>query len=317
MSDDWSGRPEIASPRVTAAAIAILRRIGRPTARALVALVSLFVFFRRGPERRASRAYLARALGRPARWWEILRHMHTYSLTMLDRVFLLAESFRRFDIRVDGLEHLHAAMDRGRGVLLLGAHVGSFEILRTLGEQRPDVRVCVIMDRQQTPGLTATLQALNPAMAANIIDAGADPAALALAMQDAARSGALIGLLADRARPGETLREAEFFGAPAGFPVAPYLLASLLELPVVFCIGLYRGGNRYDLYFETFADQVRLTRATRSAQLGEWAQRYAARLEHHTRTDPYNWFNFYDFWHRRADSGPARREPAGAVRADA
>jgi len=317
VSEDWSERPEIASPRVTAAAIALLRRIGRPAARTLIVLLSLFVFLRRGPERRASRAYLGRAFGRPAHWWEVLRHMHTYTLTLLDRVFLLAESFRRFDVRIDGLEHLHAAMDQGRGVLLLGAHVGSFDILRALGEQRPDVRVCVVMDRQQTPGLTATLQALNPSLAANIIDAGADPAALALAMHDAARSGALIGLLGDRARPGEALHEAEFFGAPAGFPVAPYLIASLLQVPVVLCVGLYRGGNRYDLYFEPFADEVRLARATRSAQLGAWAQRFAARLEHHTRTAPYNWFNFYDFWHRRAAPGAVRREPAAVLRADA
>ena len=61
---------------------------------------------------------------------------------------------------------------------------------------------------------------------------------------------------------------------------------------------------------------TRAARATRAAQLGEWAQRYAARLEHYTRLAPYNWFNLYDFWHRRADTGAARREPA-ALRADA
>jgi len=320
VSEDWSERPEIASPRVTAAAIALLRRIGRPAARTLIVLLSLFVFLRRGPERRASRAYLGRAFGRPAHWWEVLRHMHTYTLTLLDRVFLLAESFRRFDVRIDGLEHLHAAMDQGRGVLLLGAHVGSFDILRALGEQRPDVRVCVVMDRQQTPGLTATLQALNPSLAANIIDAGADPAALALAMHDAARSGALIGLLGDRARPGESVQPVEFFGARAAFPVGPYLLAAVLELPVVLCFGLYRGGNRYDLYFETFAEELRLSRGARAAQLGAWAQRYAARLEHYTRLDPYNWFNFYDFWHSRAaadGSGNSASPAATGAAADA
>ncbi len=113
------------------------------------------------------------------------------------------------------------------------------------------------------------------------------------------------------------MREVEFFGARAGFPVAPYLIASMLDVPVVLCIGLYRGGNRYDLYFETFADELRLQRATREHELGEWAQHYAARLEHYTRLAPYNWFNLYDFWHRRADSGPARREPVAGVRADA
>jgi len=189
-------------------------------------------------------------------------------------------------------------------------------VLRVLGEQRPDVRICVVMDRQQTPGLTETLQTLNPKLAANVIDAGADPAELALAMHDAARDGALIGLLGDRARPGEGLCDVEFFGARAAFPVAPYLIASLLAVPVVLCFGLYRGGNRYDLYFETFATELQLSRAARQAQLGDWTQRYAARLEHYVRLDPHNWFNFYDFWHRRADTRAARRDSA-CVRADA
>jgi predicted LPLAT superfamily acyltransferase len=317
MSGNWNERPEGGTRTVIAFSVALVLRIGRPMARVLLAPAALYFFLRRRGERRGSRVFLARAFGRPARWWEVLRHIHAYSATMLDRAFLLSEAFRRFDIRIEGLDQLHAAMDHGRGVLLLGAHIGSFEVLRTLGEQRPDVPIRVVMDRQQTPFLTETLHALNPAIADNIIDAGTDPSALALAIHDAARSGALIGLLGDRARPGEAVRAAEFFGDGAEFPVAPYLLASLLDLPVVLAFGLYRGGNRYDLYFETFAEHLRLERATRAVQLGEWAQRYAARLEHYTRLAPYNWFNLYDFWHRRADSGAARREPAATLRADA
>jgi predicted LPLAT superfamily acyltransferase len=203
-------------------------------------------------------------------------------------------------------------MARGRGVLLLGAHIGSFEVLRTLGEKRPGVRVTVVMDRLQTQQMNELLHALNPKIAANVIDAGGDPAELALAMHAAAQEGALIGLLADRARPGEAVHAAEFFGAAADFPTAPYLIASLLQLPVVLCFGLYRGGNRYDLYFETFAEEIRLVRSERAAQLGAWAQRFASRLEHYTRLAPYNWFNLYDFWHRRADPAAARRESGAA-----
>jgi hypothetical protein len=46
-------------------------------------------------------------------------------------------------------------------------------------------------------------------------------------------------------------------------------------------------------------------------------RRYAARLEHHARQAPYNWFNFYDFWERsdaHADAGQS--EPAQARDAD-
>ena len=305
MSAHWSKRREGGGRFAIGLLVSIGLRLGRPCARALLYPITLYFFFRRGLERRASRAFLSRAFGRPANTAQVLRHIHAYAATILDRLFLLSESLRRFDIRVQGLDQLDAQMAQGRGLLLLGAHIGSFEVLRTLAEARPDVRVRVVMDRLQTPALTNMLHALNPAVAADVIDAGQDGGAIALAIHDAAREGALIGLLADRARPREPTRDAVFFGATAPFPVAPYLIAAVLELPVVLCFGLYRGGNRYDLYFETFAERIKIPRNERAALLGEWTQRYAARLEHYTRLSPYNWFNFYDFWHRPADRDPA------------
>jgi len=311
MSTVWNERPEGGNRIAIRLGCSLGLHLGRAFVRALLYPSVAYFFLRRGPERRASRAFLARAFGRPASSWQVLRHLHMYGQTMLDRIFLLSESLQRFEVSSHGLDVLERQMARGRGVLLLGAHIGSFEVLRTLGEKRPGVRVTAVMDRRQTQQMTEILHALNPKIAANVIDAGADPAELALAMHTAAKEGALIGLLADRARPGEAVHAVEFFGAPAQFPTSPYLIAALLELPVVLCFGLYRGGNRYDLYFETFADEIRIERRTRAAQLGGWAQRFASRLEHYTRLDPYNWFNFYDFWHVRASSAAARGERSG------
>ena len=69
-----------------------------------------------------------------------------------------------------------------------------------------------------------------------------------------------------------------------------------IKVPVVLGLGMYRGGNRYRLVFETLADRVDLPRGDRGRALDECIARYAARLEHHARRMPFNWFNFYDFW---------------------
>ena len=55
-------------------------------------------------------------------------------------------------------------------------------------------------------------------------------------------------------------------------------------------------GNRYDIYFEHFADEITLDRDHRAEEIQPWMQRYAERLEHYARLAPYNWFNFYSFW---------------------
>ncbi len=316
MSPHWSERREGGGRFALWLVRTVCLRLGRPCARALLYPITLYFFFRRGPERRASRSFLGRVRGTPVGIWSVLRHIHAYAATILDRTFLLTDALRGFDVRVHGLDALEAQIARGRGVLLLGAHIGSFEVMRALAGARPDVRVRVVMDCQQTPVMTELLHALNPAVAAEVIDVGESGGNIGLAIHEAAQQNALIGLLADRARPGEPTRDAMFLGAPAAFPVAPYLIASTLELPVVLCFGLYAGANRYDLYFETFAENIQIARNQRASLLGEWTQRYAARLEHYTRLSPWNWFNFYDFWQRPAghdsdQSRPDQSRPAG------
>jgi predicted LPLAT superfamily acyltransferase len=69
-----------------------------------------------------------------------------------------------------------------------------------------------------------------------------------------------------------------------------------LHVPVVLCIGLYRGGNRYDLHFELISEELSADRRQRREKLQAIVQDFANRLATQVRAAPYNWFNFYDFW---------------------
>jgi predicted LPLAT superfamily acyltransferase len=288
---------------------------GRGVARACLFPITLYFLLRRGAERRDSRAWLSRALGRPATLWDVARHIHCFASTILDRVFLLSEETRRFDVAVSGLDALHAQLDQGRGVLLFGSHLGSFEVLRVLARQRPDYVIRVVLDKAHNPAMQTLLDALNPELARSIIDADQDGPALMLEIQQAVQSGALVALLVDRAQPGCETVAAPFLGHDAHFPVAPWLIAAVLKVPVALGFGLYRGGNRYELVFEAFSDGFDVPRAQRRAATAALIRRYAARLEHHARSAPYNWFNFYDFW-KHEDGGPDPR-PADAPHAAA
>ena len=296
MSEHWKQRPEGGGRFAIWLIRSIARYGGRAVSRIFLYPITLYFLIVRGPERRASRAYLSRVFGRPATLLEAAKHIHCFSATILDRVFLLSGQFRRFDIRVSGLDDVHAAMDKGRGVLLFGSHHGSFEVLRVLSRERPDLTVRVVMDRGQNAALTQLLEALCPEIAATVIDAAQDGSAITLAINEAAQAGALVGLLVDRARPGEGQQMIPFLGQPAPFPNAPWLIAAALKVPVAICFGLYRGGRRYDLHFELFEERLEIPRGQRYEILAELQARYVARLEHHVRLAPYNWFNFYDFW---------------------
>jgi predicted LPLAT superfamily acyltransferase len=108
--------------------------------------------------------------------------------------------------------------------------------------------------------------------------------------------GAFVGILGDRTLGDEPLQEVNFLGSPAYFPVGPMRAAALLRRPTIFMLGLYRGGNRYHLVFDLVADFTGVGRAERAAAVEQAITRYAALLEKYCRSDPYNWFNFFDFW---------------------
>lgn len=314
MKQQWLDRPEAGSVFGYRLMGTFARLCGRTAARLVLFPITAFFLIKRGPERRASRDYLQRVLGRKATLKDVTKQFYCFASVVLDRLFLLSESFKRFDVQVHGLDDLRAQWARKQGVLVFGSHLGSFDALRALSEFRKDVKVRVVLDTEQNPEITRFLNAFNPELARSIINARQDGAITALAIKEALDEGSLVTLLVDRARPGNQVAIANFLDQPAPFPTGPWQIAAALKVPVVLCFGLYRGGNRYELHFETFAETVRVERTNREASLNAIIQRYADRLAHYTRSAPYNWFNFYDFWHLNS-SPPDAGSAGGADRA--
>lgn len=297
MSAHWRHRPEGGGYFAQWLIRTIALRCGRPVARAVLYPVTLYFFLRRRLERQASRDFLQRTLGARVTAWCVLRHMHAFAAVTLDRVFFMARGVRGFDLEVEGLETLHATVDQGRGVMLIGSHHGSFEALRMLSSGYDKAPLRVVLNKQQTPAMTALLEALAPDIGEKVIDGSQDPASVVLALGEAVRQGHMVALLADRGRPDENMLQVPFLGQPAAFPLGPWTLAACLRVPVVLCFGLYLGGNRYKLVFEPFTDPREVPRRGRSAVVHAYVRAYAQRLEAQARAHPYNWFNFYDFWH--------------------
>jgi predicted LPLAT superfamily acyltransferase len=301
----WQQRPEAGGRLGQWMLRTLAFKVGRPVARFITFFVALYFMIRRGPERAASKLYLERILGRRPSPLEIYWHFLSFSTVTLDRLYLMADRFARFDVRTFGLDQLDASIAGGRGTLLLSAHLGSFDALRVLSTRSPDVPIRILLDVGQNAGLSMLLNSLNPTLASTIIDARRPGPALVLEMQQALEQNAVVSTLADRLRQGNPSVTADFLGTQATFPASPWLFAGALQVPVVLAFGLYRGGKRYDLHFESFPFHMPRDRRERKAALAEVVQRFASRLEHFARLAPYNWFNLYDFW----DASLATNDP--------
>jgi predicted LPLAT superfamily acyltransferase len=286
---------------------------GRPRARLVLHPIALYFLLVHGKARRASLNYLVRVLGRPVGWRDAYRHIHHFAATILDRVYFLQDQFDRFEVSATGAEALHAPLDRGEGVMLVGAHLGSFEALRASAQGR-GARVAMLMYEDNARLLNATLAAVAPHAELHTIGLGRAGAMLTLRrwLDD----GGIAGLLADRTLPGHSERSRtlwlDFLGQPARFSDGPFRLAAMLRRQVVFMAGLYHGGDRYELRFVELADfrapaPGPADRGTGAAdpRIAEAMQRYVTLLESLCRETPYNWFNFFDFWSADDAAAPA------------
>jgi predicted LPLAT superfamily acyltransferase len=294
LAHRWGDLPERGTPASLRLIGWIAVHIGRWTTRLLLYPVTLYFVISAREARRVSYEYLRRVRGRSAHWWHVFLHFYCFAATILDRLYLLRSEFEHFDVALHDKEILLRKIETGKGCILLGSHLGSFEVLRALGVTQQNFPLKVLMDTAHNQNITRFLDSLNEKIASTVIVP--DRPDTLLRVKESLDAGFLVGMLGDRVSSGEKTTQCQFLGTPATFPAGPILLAAIMHCPVILFFGLYRGGKRYEIYFEHFADEITLQRDRRTEDVQHWMQRYAERLEHYARLAPYNWFNFYSLW---------------------
>jgi predicted LPLAT superfamily acyltransferase len=293
QAPEWVNRPERSNTPIIRFIAWVAMTLGRPVARPLLYPICLYFLVFSIRPRSASRAYLTRVLGRKAGLADTFRHYHTFAAILLDRVFLLNNQFSRFDVRTHGEEIIDELAAAGKGCVLLGAHFGSFEIVRSGGRAR-GLKISMVMYEENARKVGAVLETINPAVQTEIIPLGKVDSILEV---DAALArGGIVGMLADRTLKGRGTVSCPFLGEQARFSTGPIRIAAMLKRPIALMFGVYCGRNRYEIHIERFADWTQIEGPERDPGIEELVRRYAARLEHYCRLAPYNWFNFYDFW---------------------
>ena len=314
MAAIWTTHRERGHPAFLGLFTWIALHLGRPIARLLLYPIVCYFVFAGGEARAASRDYLKRVLGREARLVDGFRHVHCFSSTILDRLYLLNDRHHLFDIAVIGRDVILHAMEEGRrrdgrtsrGAFVIGAHLGSFEAVRAAGRHEKDLKVSMVMYEDNAQYLNQVFAAINPRLNEAIIPLGRVDSMLRV--KRALDDGGLVGMLADRTLAEEVgtsaVREITLLGGKVAIPTGPFRMAAMLKRPVVFIVGLYRGGNRYEVRYESLYDfSTRADGVTTDAAIDAAIANYVGRLEHFCRDAPYNWFNFYDFWNDRARPG--------------
>ncbi len=300
---EWKQLPERSNLFMLRLMTWVSLKLGRRLARVMLYGATAYYLAFAPAARRVSRDYLRRVLNvprsSPVSWTSLFRHFFCFASVVHDRIYLVNDRFDLFDIRIHNHELIDRVLAEGRGVFLVGAHLGSFEMMRALGRKKPGFRVAMVMYEENARKINAALGAINPKARQDIIALGHIDSMMHV--HDLLDQGAIVGMLGDRSLGNDETTTVDFLGSPAELPLGPFRMAAILKRPVLFMAGLHRGGNRYDIHFEMLDDFSSLPSRNRAQAVQAAVARYAALLEQYCRTAPYNWFNFFDFWQAAAD----------------
>ena len=180
----------------------------------------------------------------------------------------------------------------------MGAHLGSVDSMRILAEKK-GIFINALMFRVNARNISAELNRRYSHGNLRILENDPHSVQVVFELLQCIQRGELLAIHGDRFGPGEggdKVSWVPFLGRPAAFPHGAWILASLLECPVLLTFGLRTGHRTYELYAEEFSERVVLPRRARAEHIERYIHRYAERLEFYIRKAPYQWFNFYDFW---------------------
>ena len=310
----WAEKVERGSLSALSLLLRLLRGLGRRRIRWICHPVAAYFLLTDRRARDASRRYLERlhaapggreALGHGPGFRDLHRHLLEFTTSIFDRICVWAGLDEDFVFDHEGEAHFaHLPDAEGEranplgktGAIILGAHFGTFDMMRSICNDA-DVPVSAVMYGGNAELINRFFETLDPEFDLHLIHVAPGTRGAALEIRGAIEKGHFVAILADRVGPdGSGGHPVEFLGSTALFPRGPFELATLIGCPVMLASARRVGDPRYRVESEPLYAGGRVPRGERDARVGELVERYARYLERSCLESPYQWFNFFEFW---------------------
>ncbi len=190
-------------------------------------------------------------------------------------------------VECSGLEHIHSALKQKRGVMMLSAHFGNWEIispyLASLG-----FKGSVLARKLRYPEYEQFLISMRESKGVRTIERSR--------LKDVARAlkeNQLIGIMPDQDVDSLEGLFVDFFGKPAYTPIGPAAVAMMTKAPIVPCF-IRRNRNKYIL--EILPAVVAPEKGDRKEILAQWTQDWSRVVEQQIARHPEQWVWVHRRW---------------------
>jgi predicted LPLAT superfamily acyltransferase len=164
------------------------------------------------------------------------QHFIAFANAVIDKLAAWAGAISLADVEYHGRDKLFAELEKGRGIILLGSHLGNLEICRVISYLNKQVSINVLVYTKHAEKFNRLTNQYSDKSRLNLIQVTDITAATSMLLSDKIDNGELVIIVADRTPVSNSQRVATvyFLGAKAFFPQGPFILASLLKRPVYF-----------------------------------------------------------------------------------
>lgn len=221
----------------------------------------------------------------------VVKHFYVFGQTIIDKIALKHGLEKQFSFSYNGYEPFINLLNSGKGVMIIGAHVGSWEVGAPFFSSYGKKMNIAMLDAEYER-IKNVID--NGARQTNfkIIPLSTDGLDAILKIKTALDNGEYVCLQGDRYMDNTNSTRLTFMGREALFPKGLFQVAAKLNIPVVFYYALRQKHRHYNFSFQIA--QITATKATERFE--QITTQYIESLEKVVTQYPQQWFNFYDFW---------------------
>lgn len=289
MAGEWEGKSKgtVLGYKIF---IFFIRKLGVRAAYGLLYFVALYYVFFAGKSTRSIYYYFRKRLkyARIKSFFSIYKSYYVFGKTIIDKAAISSGLKNRFTHECDGVENIIDLLDKKQGGIMISAHVGNFEIAEFFFEEI-DTRsqISLVTTDAEHKNIKEYMEKVTMRSNVKFILVKEDMSHI-FEINNALSNGELVCFTGDRYMKGQKLLTESLMGKEANFPAGPFLLASRLNVPVLFVYVMKETNKHYHLY----ARQAEVKNRDAEGLL----KKYTESVEWMLKKYPLQWFNYFDFW---------------------
>ncbi len=218
----------------------------------------------------------------------IFKSYYVFGQTILDKIAISSGLSDSFTYESDGVHFINETLKAKKGGVLISAHVGNFEISEHFfGILEENASISLLTTDVEHTAIKEYLDSVRKKSNIKLILIKEDLSHI-FEVNAALARNEIVCITGDRYVKGSKFLTEELLGKEAKFPAGPFMLASRLNVPVLFVYVMKETNKHYHLY----ARKSQAKHRDAQALLKEYTQSVTWMLKKH----PLQWFNYFDFW---------------------